>query len=115
VRPERLLKSVPPGRDEDGKPRTVNQTDQLRSQRDGAHDEGKEHVTVISSDGPADDTRPSSNLGDPDGGSDHVLHRDNTNGQMSKWDPKANNGKGGWKPISNDSARQVVGGKPAGS
>jgi hypothetical protein len=110
------VKSVPSGRDDDGNPRTVYQTDQLRSQRDGAHDDGKQHVTVISSDGPAEDTRPSSNLGDPKkGGSDHVLHRDNTSGQMSQWDPKANEGAGGWSPISNDAARQTVGGTPASS
>ncbi|MFZ5893119.1 MAG: RHS repeat-associated core domain-containing protein [Myxococcota bacterium] len=109
------VKSVPPGRDPDGNPRTVYQTDQLRSQKSGAAEDGKQHVTVISSDGPANDTRPSNTLGNPDkGGSDAVLHRDNTTGQMSQWDPTANDGKGGWEPITNDAARSVVGGTPNG-
>ncbi|MDQ2645727.1 MAG: DUF6531 domain-containing protein [Myxococcota bacterium] len=107
------VKSVPPGRDADGNPRTVYQTEQLRSQKAGAGDEGKQHVTVISSDGPADDTRPSRNLGDSEnGGSDAVLHRDNTaepGREWSQWDPEANNGEGGWQPISSQDARSVVG------
>jgi hypothetical protein len=108
------VKSAPSGRDANDNPRTVYQNDQLRSQRDGAHNDGRQHVTVTSSDGPADDTRPSSNLGRVgDGGSDAVLHRDNTSGQMSQWDPAANNGSGGWNPISNDQARNVVGVAPA--
>ena len=107
------VKSVPPGRDSDGNPRTVHQTEQLRSQKAGAEGDGKQHVTVISSDGPAEDTRPSRNLGNPEnGGSDAVLHRDNSappGKEWSQWDPKANNGQGGWTPISNQDARSVVG------
>jgi RHS repeat-associated protein len=100
------VKSVPPGPGPDGKPRTVYNTEQLKDQQAGKKP-GQSHVTVISSDGPAENTRPSGPLAE----NSTVLHRDNETGKMSHWDPNGgDDGSGGWNDASHDDVRDMVGG-----
>jgi hypothetical protein len=65
-------------------------------------------VTVISNKNPAA-VRPS----EPLARNSTVLHHDPATGDFSRWDPGANQGRGGWDPISQSEARSLVGGDPA--
>ena len=85
----------------DGKRNTVNDSPQLRAQRDAANGEGKNHVVVISSED-RDNVRPSGPLAeDPPKGST-VVHHDPKTNKWSTWDGEANQGKGGWTDSSAD-------------
>ncbi|MEZ4230486.1 MAG: hypothetical protein R3B89_15030 [Polyangiaceae bacterium] len=77
---------------EDGKPRTQNNSAQLRGQQAGAEQDGKTPVVVMASDDP-NNCRPSGPLA----GESKVLHRDK-DGNYREWqqDPKNPADKGQW-------------------
>jgi RHS repeat-associated protein len=98
------VKSVPDKPGPDGDPHTVYNTDQLGAQQNGADENGLNHTTVISNSNP-EAARPSGPLAE----NSQVLHHNPSTDQWSQWDPESNGGDGGWKPITNNEARNLVG------
>jgi hypothetical protein len=99
------VKAIKNGPDPDGNPRVLNDRDQLRGQRAGAEDSGRDHVVVISNETP-EAVRPSGPLAEKS----TVMHRNPETNEFSVWNPEANGNEGSWEPISNAEARSMVGG-----
>jgi len=87
---------------------TVYYTQQLRAESEGAQSDGGKELGVIISNDDASAVRPSGPLAD----NATVLHNDPQTGQWSVWDTSANDGDGGWSPITQGQAKSLLNGPP---
>ena len=86
----------------------VSSTNETIINRAGARKDRLNHVVVLTNN-ERKIVRPSSNLADPLDGS-IVLHRNSVTGDWSLWNPGEDGNTGGWRDISQDTAREIVGG-----